>query len=122
VKHKRTTLICVGGLITVVFVFFVLLSSPQGKPSRLRYLLVREGMTQAEVETQLGPGNPLSEYGMKEEGPGLIHHGMPTENVELVLRWGFQSNGPIISGPGLIRVAFSDGKVCWKSIQIYWLP
>jgi hypothetical protein len=108
-KFGSLILVAVLGMIIYVFV-----SSPAGKPSRLRYLLIREGMTRAEVEEQLGPGNALSEYGMNVEGPGLIHHGMPAENVDLVLRWGYE-------GPTLIRVAFSDGKVCWKSIVTFWL-
>jgi hypothetical protein len=114
IMTNRTKLASLILMAVLGIIIYVVVSSPAGKPSRLRYVLIREGMTRAEVEEQLGPGNALSEYGMKVEGPGMIHHGMPAENVELVLRWGYE-------GPTLIRVAFSDGKVCWKSITTFWL-
>src|SRR5947209_5731015 len=76
-------------LLSIGLGLYLLLSPPAGRPSWLRYLLVREGMTRMEVETELGPGSQQSDpiRVLEFDREQLIKDGEPAEDVDLILRW-----------------------------------
>ena len=112
---KSTLLAWFISLLATCALCGAMLWSPAGKPSTLRYFFVQKGMTRAEVETQLGAGTePLDQDAEREQ---MMKVAPAAESVDLVVCWGFQSQGLLGGGPTLIRIGFRNGKVCCKQCR-----
>jgi hypothetical protein len=106
--------------ITIILAIFVVYWWSQwtlpGTPGYYRYMRIREGMTQEEVIAQLGHGSaldvPRDEFGIGVDRRHPVRLGKPASSVDVLIRWGWNSNGHLYK----ISIGFRNGRVVFKQL------
>ena len=106
---KKTILRTLAIILFVGGVYLAVTECRPGRPTRFNFWRVQIGMSQAEVEELLGPGQGLHEGSKAGQIERLIVPGHAVGDVDKVLRWLSED-----FGRDYLLVGFKDGRVYFK--------